>query len=88
MVIILYLRKDRSRLLDQICFIQHDEIRNLLCPDTLQDFDVLFRHADRSIDHQNSNVRFVQHLIGLLDPELTQSPLVVKPRRVNDNNGA
>ena len=72
----------------KITFIADEKIRDFFFLYQREDLPIHVGQSERVIDHKQRNVRFVQHLIGLLDPELTQSPLVVKPRRVNDNNGA
>ena len=69
-----------------IDFITHDYIGDSLFLDALQHGGILFCKSLGSVDHQNRNIRLVQHLIAALDAKGAQLPLVVDARGVDDHH--
>ncbi len=67
----------------EVDFVVNHKVRHVLRLDEPEDVLVHRRHALRSVHHKEGNVRLVQNLPRLLDPQCANRALVIEPRRVD-----
>ena len=67
-------------------FIQYYYIRYVLFLNPLCYFEIFFTDTTRSINHNNSNVCLIQHLITLLHTKFTQFTFIINSRSIHHHN--
>ena len=67
-------------------FIQYYYIRYVLFLNPLCYLEIFFTDATRSINHNNSNVCLIQHLITLLHTKFTQFTFIINSRSIHHHN--
>ena len=62
----------------KITFIADEKIRDFFFLYQREDLLIHVGQSERVIDHKQRNVRFVQHLLCFLDPQLSECALIVQ----------
>ena len=70
----------------KITFIADEKIRDFFFLYQREDLPIHVGQSERVIDHKQRNVRFVQHLLCFLDPQLSECALVVQSGGIDQDD--